>query len=114
MATKPGIPLSVKVMSEADEFPYQFARAIQRDLANAGLIKVIRGSRGGAILSRPAKEITLYDIIVSTQGRPQCSPCTRDPEWCNRQPTCPVHPVWQKLDVITEKFLKEVTLSEFT
>lgn len=114
LATKPGTPMSVKTMAEADDVPYQFARAIQRDLADAELIKVIRGSRGGAILSRPAKDITLYEIVVSTQGKPQCSPCTRDVNWCSRQPTCPVHPVWNSLDVITEKFLKEVTLSEFS
>lgn len=112
MAQAPGEPLSVKVMSEADDVPYQFARAIQRDLADADLIKVIRGARGGAILARHAEEITLLDIIKSTQGKPDCSPCTKDEDWCKRLGSCSVHPVWKKLDLLTTRYLESVKLSD--
>lgn len=114
MATSPGHPISVKVMAEADDVPYQFARAIQRDLADAELIKVIRGARGGAILSRPADEITLLEIVKSTQGRPDCSPCTKDEEWCSRMKGCAVHKVWKKLDLLTMKYLESIKLSDIS
>lgn len=114
MASTPGAPLSVKVMSQADDVPYQFARAIQRNLSDANLIKVIRGARGGAILARPASEISLLDIVKSTQGRPDCSPCTRDEEWCARMGSCSVHSVWKKLDLLTAKYLESVKLSDIS
>jgi Rrf2 family protein len=37
-------------------------------LKNAKLINVIRGSRGGFSLAKPAAEITLKDIIVAVEG----------------------------------------------
>lgn len=114
MASTPGAPLSVKVMSQADDVPYQFARAIQRNLSDANLIKVIRGARGGAILARPASEISLLDIVKSTQGRPDCSPCTHDEEWCTRMGSCSVHNIWKRLDVLTAKYLESVKLSDIS
>lgn len=114
MANTPGTPMSVKVMSQADDVPYQFARAIQRNLADANLIKVIRGARGGAILARPADQISLLDIIKSTQGKPDCSPCTKDEEWCKRLGSCSVHQVWKKLDALTIKYLESVKLSDIS
>ena len=60
-------PMSVTKLAEADDVPYQFARAIQRDLSEAGLIKMKRGVHGGAVLSRPANEISFYDIFLATK-----------------------------------------------
>lgn len=113
MALNPGNPMSVSVMSAADDVPYQFARAIQRDLSQAGLIKVIRGARGGAILARPAEEISIYEIFEATQGDVRCSPCTRDNNWCPRAKGCSFHDMWHELDDMTAKFLSERTLADF-
>lgn len=107
-----GEPMSVKFMADADDVPYQFARAIQRDLADAGLIKVVRGARGGALLKKDPKDITLLDIVRATQGHPECSPCTRDEEWCRRMQDCTVHRVWRELDKITIKYLQSVSLAD--
>lgn len=112
LATDPGSPLSVKVLSDADDVPYQFARAIQRDLADAGLVKVIRGARGGAILAKSTSEITLLDIVKSTQGKPECSPCTREADWCPRRGTCPIHDIWRELDSMTMKYLESIKLAD--
>jgi len=114
LATDLGSPMSVRTMSDADDVPYQFARAIQRDLADAGLIKVIRGARGGAILAKPTNEITLLDIVKSTQGKPECSPCTRDADWCSRMGACSVHDIWRELDSMTMKYLESVKLADIT
>lgn len=114
LAKSAGEPLSVKTMSDHDDVPYQFARAIQRDLATAGLIKVVRGARGGAVLARSAEEIHLLEIVLATQGHPHSSVCVLDDEWCDRMGGCAVHQVWAQLDSITEDFLRERKLSSLT
>lgn len=111
LASNLGSPMSVKTMSDVDDVPYQFARAIQRDLADAELIKVVRGARGGAVLARPAAEISLLDIVQATQGVPSCSICTQDEEWCDRMGGCAVHQVWKNIDKLTKAYLREQTLS---
>lgn len=106
-------PMSVTKLAEADDVPYQFARAIQRDLSEAGLIKMKRGVHGGAVLSRPANEISFYDIFLATQGEPHSALCARDTSWCHRQPNCGVHPTWIEFEEITKEFLKSKKLSDF-
>lgn len=111
MASSHGDPMSVKSMSEKDDVPYQFARAIQRDLASADLIRVVRGARGGAILARSADEISLYDIVRATQGEPTSSICVLDDTWCDRMGGCAAHQAWSGLDQITRAYLRDFKLS---
>ena len=44
--------VSVADISEQEDIPYAFARSIQHDLVKGGLIKTVRGARGGLALGR--------------------------------------------------------------
>ncbi|MDR1413134.1 MAG: Rrf2 family transcriptional regulator [Actinomycetes bacterium] len=105
-------PISVRAISEQDGVPYQFARRISYDLTGAGLIKVTRGARGGAVLAYPAKDITLYDIVKVGQGEPICSRCVYGEDWCNHEENCLVREGWKELDKIVAQYLKSVTLAD--
>jgi Rrf2 family protein len=104
-------PISVRAIAEDDGVPYQFARRISYDLTGAGLISVTRGARGGAILARPADQISLYDIVQVGQGDPICSRCSLSEEWCEHEADCTIRHTWEKLDVMVEKYLKDIKLS---
>ena len=39
--------VSVSEIAEKEDIPYAFARSIQHDLVKAGLIRTVRGARGG-------------------------------------------------------------------
>jgi Rrf2 family protein len=105
-------PISVRAIAEEDGVPYQFARRISYDLTGAGLIKVTRGARGGAVLAYPAKDITIYDIVKVGQGEPISSRCTYGEDWCDHENDCSVRSCWEKLDEIVVKYLKGVTLAD--
>ena len=50
--------VSVADISEQEDIPYAFARSIQHDLVKGGLIKTVRGARGGLALDcDPAQSI---------------------------------------------------------
>lgn len=104
-------PVSVRALAEKQGVPYAFARAVQRDLSVAGLIRTTRGAKGGAVLSRPSDQIDLYQIVVATQGTPSVSVCTADPEWCKFAGGCSVHRVWQGADELMREYLKDKTLA---
>ena len=107
-----GEPISVREIAERDTVPYQFARRITYDLANAGLVKVTRGARGGADLAAPAKEISLLDIITVGQGRPMCSRCSAEDAWCENEDSCSVKTALEELDVIVNDYLNKLTLED--
>ena len=55
--------VSVRVAAENRGVPYSFARSIQRDLAHAGIIESMRGSRGGMRLLMDPKKTTVRSVV---------------------------------------------------
>lgn len=110
LAASEKCPISVRVLAETHAVPYAFARAVQRDLVAADLVTATRGAQGGLCLSRPAKDVTLLDIVTATQGLPSVAVCVNDPEWCERSGECPAHRVWCEADVMFRDLLSSRTL----
>jgi len=107
-----GKPISVRKLSEIDNVPYQFARRIAYDLANAGLIKVTRGARGGAELAFPADKISMHDIVEVGQGKPMCSRCALGDDWCENEDSCNIKHTLEALDDVVEDYLQRIKLSD--
>jgi Rrf2 family protein len=105
-----GVPISVRKISELDNVPYQFARRITYDLANAGLIKVTRGARGGAVLADEPDKILMRDIVEVGQGAPMCSRCKMGDDWCENEGTCNIKHTLEALDEVVDDYLTRVTL----
>jgi Rrf2 family protein len=52
----------------AQDIPLNFLLGILRELRNSHLVRSQRGREGGYVLSRPATEITLADVIRAVDG----------------------------------------------
>jgi Rrf2 family protein len=52
----------------AQDIPLNFLLGILRELRNSHLVRSQRGREGGYVLSRPASEITLADVIRAVDG----------------------------------------------
>jgi Rrf2 family protein len=52
----------------AQDIPLNFLLGILRELRNSHLVRSQRGRDGGYVLSRPASEITLADVIRAVDG----------------------------------------------
>lgn len=64
----PGKPISSGALAERDGLPPGFLDDILRLLRNSGLVKSQRGGDGGWMLTRPAKEITVAEVIRAVDG----------------------------------------------
>lgn len=105
--------VSVGVLAESAQVPYDFARQIANRLAQRGLLESRRGSHGGFCLARPADEISLLDVFKAMDETPTMSLCTQDDHDCNRIGFCPVHHgVWRPLDELIERQLGTTTLAD--
>ncbi len=58
----------VKKISEAYDLPLEYLLQITQQLAKSGILTSKKGPRGGSNLARPAKEITLLEIIEAIDG----------------------------------------------
>ena len=55
--------VSVSDIAEQEDIPYAFARSIQHDLVKGGLIKTVRGARGGLALNCDPAAVTLLEVL---------------------------------------------------
>ncbi len=55
-------------ISIAQDIPLNFLLGILRELRNSHLVRSQRGRDGGYVLSRPASQITLADVIRAVDG----------------------------------------------
>lgn len=60
----------VEDLARKEGLSANFLLQILNDLRRAGLVASRRGKLGGYILARPAREITLRDIVVAVDGAP--------------------------------------------
>jgi Rrf2 family protein len=64
---KDGLVMAKKI-SEAYDFPLDYLLQVMKQLVKADILTSKRGPRGGFNLARPAKEITMLEIIEALDG----------------------------------------------
>ena len=110
-----GQTLSAERLSELENIPSGYVNQILLRLKRAGLVESRRGSAGGYSLSRPAKDLTLGQIVRAVEGRIFDDVCgkyeggSRD---CRHQASCSISPVWQRLAALVEKYFDDVSLDQ--
>ncbi len=78
-------------IAKARNLPVSFLAKIFQNLSKAGLIHSHRGARGGVVLSRPAIDISVLEIIEGIEGKVYLNRCLAGNDRCSRQNICPMH-----------------------
>lgn len=107
-----GSYVSVAGISEQEGIPYAFARSIQHDLVKGGLIKTVRGARGGLALSCDPASITLLEVLEVLQGPVSVSQCAVDPQACERHGECSYNKLWRGADRLLNDYFRSITLKD--
>ncbi len=68
VGTDSGSPRKGDAVASAQGIPLKFLENILADLRHAGLVGSRRGQEGGYWLARPAKEISVADVIRAVEG----------------------------------------------
>lgn len=103
-------PTKRKDISRIQNIPDSFLENILIDLKHNGIISSIRGAKGGFVLKRAPKDISMYDILSSLEGKLILVDCVHAPDVCKKSGDCVVRGVWGKLQQAQEDILKETTI----
>jgi len=76
------------------------------------LVKSIRGTGGGYILSRPPEDITLAEILVALEGNTCLVECLEDEDYCDRVATCPTYEIWKEANLILKDYFQGISLKD--
>lgn len=104
--------ISVADIADAENIPYAFARGIQHDLVEGGLIKTVRGARGGLTLNCDPEKITLLEVLEAIQGPISVSLCAVDPDYCEKQSGCAYNKLWQGANCLLNEYFDSITLRD--
>jgi FeS assembly SUF system regulator len=87
-----------------------------KQLSRGGLLASQRGTKGGYILARPPREITISAIIATLEGPVAITECNTGESHnrCEHESFCSVRPNWQIINDTIRGALEGLTLAEMT
>jgi Rrf2 family cysteine metabolism transcriptional repressor len=105
-------PIPLRAIAEEQHISRKYLDHIMRLLKNAGLVRVVKGVRGGFQLSRPSAEIKVSEIFHVLEGDSFLVECVSDMGICDRSDNCAARNVWAELSRRMEEFLSSKTLAD--
>ena len=113
LAQKNGGPsTSAREIAEQYDIPIELMAKVLQRLVRTGLLVSTQGTRGGYMLSRAPKSISVADVIQAIDGPLTVTACSTDNNDCEQYSKCSIRdPLWQIRERIVAA-LGTVTLSE--
>jgi Rrf2 family protein len=111
-ATEPGVPVKRELLAQREGIPGKFLDDILRALRNSGLVRSHRGPEGGWTLGRPAKEITIAEVIRVLEGPLASVRGLRPHELADEGVPEPFVSLWVAVRVALRSVLDEVTVAD--
>ena len=92
--------------------PLPTVQKLAGKLVTAGLLRSVRGARGGLQLARPAGSITLAEIVEAVEGPIALTSCVdKGRHDCALEGSCAVRPHWGVVNDALRGALAEVPLT---
>jgi Rrf2 family protein len=107
-----GVPVSLAMVAERTDLSRGYLEQLAMGLKNARLIRGVCGKQGGYLLSRPAQEITLREIIEAVIGPVRILDCIEDDTTCMRAEGCECRLVYALINQRIVEVLQEFTLAD--
>jgi len=104
-------PVTLKEICSRSGASRDYLAKILGTLAKQDLVEAVRGKNGGYRLARPAKSLSLLEIIEAVEGPICLNLCQHDPPRCQRE-NCPVRAVWAEIQHFMRQKLGCVTLAQ--
>ncbi len=110
-----GRPAQIRTIAERQEIPVRYLEQILNRLRRAGIVRTLRGPRGGYFLGRNPSQITVADVVRATDGPlhlVKCKETGRKEVQCHRAPKCVVRQVWEEAGRKLNEYLESVTIEK--
>ena len=105
-------PLQAKTIAEGEDISTKYLEQIISPLKKAGLVRSIRGPRGGYVLAKSPSEISMKDVVLALEGPMLPEECREHPEYVPHCSDCITRQIWQELQGAVMGVLEKVTLAD--
>lgn len=105
-------PVQIGEIAKRQDISVKYLEQLIIPLKKANFIKSVRGPKGGHMLAKSPKEITIGQIVEVLEGGIDLTVCVGDTNVCDRSTECLIRDIWKEAtDVMYEK-LNSVSLSK--
>jgi Rrf2 family protein len=105
-------PIELKEIAKKENISLKYLEQVINPLRGAGLVKAVRGSKGGYSLAKPPSEICLYDVVETLEGPLNLLECLRDSKVCQKVPSCVTRDIWREVSEAISKIFYSITLED--
>lgn len=105
-------PILLKDIAKRQEISVTYLENLITPLKAAGLVKSIRGARGGYILAKPPMQIKLSEVIQILEGSLAPVECVDDPRVCYRSALCVTEDIWREVKKAIVNILESTSLQD--
>jgi Rrf2 family protein len=113
-----GNPIRTQEVAISEGLSLEYAAKLMRTLKKGGFVASTRGSAGGYLLSRPAREITVWQILEALGGplyeEKFCDAHTGSQRDCTHSTNCSIRALWRNVNGILETALSAITLADLS
>ena len=104
-------PASIGDISRRQGISVKYLDQLLPTLKKADLVKSVRGPKGGYLLSKPAEEISVGQVVCVMERHVQLAECATNPDSCDRSDSCTVRRVWQEAAQAMLDKLNSITIA---
>ncbi len=98
-------------IASRQSIPEPYLHQLLLALRNAGLVRSVRGPRGGHALARDPESLTLAEVLEALEG-PIAQDCSDDVAACAQRDGCALRLVWRGVDQATKRILSATTIAQ--
>ena len=102
--------VSLKDIAQRQRISLQYLEHLMTPLIAAGMVRSVRGPKGGVSLAKPPKQILLSEIIQRLEGSTAPVECVDNPKLCPRSELCVTRDIWDELKKAMNGVLESTTL----
>ncbi|GBF10323.1 Rrf2 family transcriptional regulator [Tepidibacillus infernus] len=109
-------PIPLRQIAKDEHIPEPFLEQIFVDLRKAGLVKSVRGAKGGYRLANEPEKVIVGDIVRVLEGSMNIIDCLEDEDGncCNKTEDCSTKMVWEKVRESMASVLDALNLADLT
>jgi Rrf2 family cysteine metabolism transcriptional repressor len=94
---KTGAPVLLSDIAKRQGISEKYLEQIANRLHKSGLVKTVRGRKGGYLLNKRESEIRLTDIFEILEGPICLVDCVAKPGLCKKSSLCSARDIWSML-----------------
>lgn len=113
MASSPERVFSTSDLAASLGLGQPMVSKVLKTLGRHDLVKSTRGARGGYALARPAKQISIAQVLDALEEQPfGLTECSAVPGACSFEADCHIRVNWQRINAIVRRTLEEVSIAD--